>query len=191
MNLYHFTQPESLDAILRDGLVASPGRVGNNDLINGQKVVWLTAKPSLEISLEEKKLLLKRGILCGPRYRSMPLSTVCLKMVIPTNDRRLKHFPTWMHKHPQPGVDPNDPLFDPQWWFYKGDIAPDRLSVFKTVPQGVTYWELTTVREAWRSGMEPVFPPDLEADLLAGRVGPDGYVEAHARPKMERKRRAA
>jgi hypothetical protein len=55
MILYHFTQPESLDAILRDGLVASTGRVGNNKLINGQKVVWLTAKPSLEISLEERK----------------------------------------------------------------------------------------------------------------------------------------
>jgi hypothetical protein len=181
MILYHFTTPEKVPAILRDGLIASGERGNDNDIIGGLKVVWLTDVPTMEWSLERRKVMLRRGLLCGPRFRNLPDATVCLKLVIPTTDKSLKHFRTWLKKHPQPEIDTDDPLIEPQNWFYASDIAPDRLSVFKTVPRGVGLWDLPTIRKKWLiDGIETVLTPEIEADLLAGRAGPDDYVKAHS-----------
>jgi hypothetical protein len=181
MILYHFTRPECLDSILRDGLLARNAN-HDNDMTGGKPVVWLTAKPCLVPILEIRKLALRRGILMGPRCTNLPESTVCLKTVIPTTDRRLRHFITWLRKHPQPGIDSDDPMLNADNWIYAGNIPADRLSVFKHFPPGKVYWELLTIREDWLNSIESIFPPDLEADLLEGRIGPDDYVAAMSEP---------
>jgi len=180
MILYHFTTPDNVPFILRKGLLAKNANAIND--LTGFPVVWLTDVPTLDVSLEMRRVMLRRGLVCGPHYRYLPLATVCLKVIIPTTDKRLKHFPTWLRKHPV--IDPDDPLINPRHWFYRGNIAPGAVSVFKTVSQGVMHWDLTLVREAWQNGAEVIFPADLEADLLAGRFGPDDYVKAHSGPPV-------
>jgi hypothetical protein len=174
MILFHFTTPENVPSILRDGLFAK-NKNAHNDL-TGFPVVWLTDVPTLELPLEVRRMWLRRGMLCGPGVRNLPLATVCLKVIIPTNDKRLKHFATWLRTHPQLGVDPTDPMLNPHNWFYRGTVMPDRLSAFKTVPPGVPYSILTDIHDAWKRGVEIAIDASLEADLLAGRAGPDDYV---------------
>ena len=156
-----------MPSILRDGLLASMKDIDNN--MTGFPVVWLTDVPTLECSYEQRRAMLKVGILCGPRCRNLPNATVCLKVIIPTGDRRLKHFAMWMCKH-QPRVAAS-PIINRHTWFYRGDIAPDRLAVFKTVPQALPVWLLPEGHH--------VTSAQQEADLLAGRDGPDDYVKAH------------
>ena len=49
------------------------------------------------------------------------------------------------------------------------------------IPRGVTLWEMPTIREKWLiKGIEVELAPEIEADLLAGRAGPDDYVKAHS-----------
>jgi len=43
----------------------------------GFPVVWLTDVPTLEVSLEVRREMLKRGIVCGPRYKE-PAGRDCL-----------------------------------------------------------------------------------------------------------------
>jgi hypothetical protein len=180
MILYHFTLPEHLASIQAKGLIASPGQEDNNEHIGGQSVVWLTEKQDLTLTLEMRKLALRRGLLCGPRYRNLATATVCLKVVIPTSDRKLKHLTTWLKRHPG-NFDADDPMLNPGNWFYTGNIAPERITVFKHLPPAVTYWILPTLRERWLNGFENLIPPDLEADLLAARAGPEDYIKAHTR----------
>ena len=169
MVLYHFTHPRNVPSILRDGLLAKNASLDND--LTGFPVVWLTDVPTLEVSLETRRAMLRVGLLCGPRCRNLPHATVCLQMIILSNDRRLKHFATWFRNR-QPKIASN-PMVNQHTWFYRGDIAPEWLSVFKTVPQALPYWELP-------EGV--VIPADLEDDVLAGRAGPDDYVKAHAEP---------
>jgi hypothetical protein len=171
MLLYHFTHPDNVPSILRDGLRADRASIGNN--LTGFPVVWLTDVPTLDVPLEERRALLRVGILCGPRCRNLPHATVCLNTIIPTNDRRLTHFASWLRKH-RPGIDPASALVDQHNWFYRGDIARDRLTVFKTVPRGLPTWDLG-------EGFV-VTDAKHEADLLAGRAGPEDYVKAHMEP---------
>ena len=46
MILYHFTQPDNVPSILRDGLLASKETTCNN--MTGFPVMWLTDVPTLE-----------------------------------------------------------------------------------------------------------------------------------------------
>jgi len=179
VKFYHFSYPKKLSSILRDGLQARRC-TDENDLTNGEPVVWLTTKALATMPLKQRKEMLRRGLLCGPRCRNLPNATVCLSMTIPTTDKRLKHFCTWLKKHPQPDIDPDDLAIDPDYWFYQGDIAPGRLAVFKTFPKGLPYWEMSHVREMWLRGDQPVFDRQMEADLLAARIGPADYVKAPA-----------
>jgi hypothetical protein len=187
MILYHFTRPELLEAILRDGLTASCSRADNN-MTNGKPAVWLTERDTLVPTLKTRRILLSRGILCGPGCSNLPDATVCLRAVIPSHDRRLAHWLSWLKKRLH-GYDLDDPLLLEDGihkWVYFGDIPPARLTVFKHVPRTEPYWELPH-HEAWRTtGAVAVFdPPELEADLLAGRDGPPKYVEAMRRAAYE------
>jgi hypothetical protein len=180
MILYHFTKPELLDSILREGLKASAANA-ENDLTGGKPVVWLTTRDTLVPSLKARKIILARGILCGPKCSNLPEATVCLRVVLGSHSRRLAHHLTWLRKHSN-GINPDDPLLQESGasnWVYFGDIPPAKLSVFKYVARGMTYWALEH-NERWHlDGAEIRFdPPELEDDLLAGRVGPPDYVEA-------------
>jgi hypothetical protein len=179
--LYHFTRPEFLDAILRDGLKASSANLQNN-MTGGRPVVWLTTRDSLVPTLNARRIMLARGLLCGPRYSNLPDATVCLRTVIGSQDRRLVHFLTWLRKHPNLcSKDPDDPLLQgdaADHWVYFGDIPTAKLSVFKHVPRGMVCWELHH-HEHWKeTGGEARFNPPDEDDLLAGREGPPEYVAA-------------
>jgi hypothetical protein len=180
MILHHFTRPELLDAILRDGLKANWSSC--NDIGLGEPVVWLTERDTLVPSLTARKMMLGRGILVGPGCSNLPDATVCLRVVIGTHDRKLAHHLSWLgKKHPM--LVEEDGVF--LWevgatnWVYFGDIPPSRLTVFKHVPRTKPYWILKTIREDWQTlRAQSVFPPELEAALLDGRDGPPDYVAA-------------
>lgn len=61
MILYHLARPELLDAIMKEGLVAS-NAIAENDLTFGRKVVWLLSNIEswLAPAFEFRKLMLKR-----------------------------------------------------------------------------------------------------------------------------------
>jgi hypothetical protein len=176
MILYHFTRPDRLPSIMEHGLRAALARTEvhgctNAKLAGGQAAVWLTEESDNKPSLEYRRRMLKMGILCGPKCRMLPDSTVCLRTVIPTHDRKLVNLKKFWRGTRQ--------YVHPKWWFYLGDIPASRLTVFKHVPHGVTYWELYDIVEKYQADYDLVFPPDMEADLLAARIGPPEYVEAH------------
>jgi len=178
MILHHFTRPELLDAILRDGLKASCA-IEENDMTNGVPVVWLTARDTLVPSLKTRKIMLSRGIISGPRCSNLPDATVCLRVVIGSHSRRLAHFLSWLRKHPH--YDPDDPLLRESMaddWVHFGDIPPAKLTVFKHVPRTRPYWKLKLHDEWLETQATYVLPREVEADILAGRAGPSDYVEA-------------
>jgi hypothetical protein len=177
MIFYHFTRPENVEAIMRDGLLAKNENPGN-DATFGKKVVWLTEKPTNAMSLQRRKMMLKRGILCGPRFRNLPLATVCLKTVIPTRDRKLHHYSNWLRKH-HPAAAAVADEFPAEWWFYAGDISASRIEVFKHVPRGTVSWELPEHKD-WLEGATLAFAPGLEDDLLAARAGPEDYIKENS-----------
>jgi hypothetical protein len=155
--------------------------VANNNMTNGKPAVWLTERDTLVPTLKTRRILLSRGILCGPGCSNLPDATVCLRAVIPSHDRKLTHWLSWLQKRLH-GYDLDDALLLEDGihnWVYFGDIPPARLTVFKHVPRTEPYWELPH-HEAWRlTGAVAAFdPPELEADLLAGRAGPPKYVVA-------------
>jgi hypothetical protein len=83
MILYHFTYPAKLEhrgTILKDGILPS---VNPDTVVNPLGVVWLT---TLEDYPWEKGLSSERGM-CR------------IEVVIPSHDRRLKHWPKWARKH--------------------------------------------------------------------------------------------
>lgn len=95
-------------------------------------------------------------------------------------DANAKHHLAWAKENPWPGCpDVTDPLLDRDWWFYSGNIPPQRLTVFKHVPRGVQFWELESVAAAFHAGASVGFEPGLEDQILAGLAGPPEYVEAH------------
>src|SRR3954466_2141694 len=138
--------------------------------MTGFPVVWLVDVPTSGSPDEERRAWSDVRILCGPLCRNLPNATDCLKVIISTGDRRLKHFGKWTRKH-QPCIAAT-PFINQHSWFYQGDIAPARLAVFKTVPQALPFWNLPDDFH--------VTSAQHEADLLAGRDGPDDYVKAHA-----------
>jgi hypothetical protein len=179
MILYHFTRPEHLEAILRDGLKASCANEAN-DMTDGRPVVWLTERDTLVPTLKVRKMFLSRGLLYGPGCSNLFNSTVCLRVVFEGRDRRLKRFLPWLRKHPG-GKDPDDALLRESQaddWIYFGDISPDKITLFKHVPRTRGYWILP-FHNYWRvTQVDRVFSPDEEAELLAGRAGPPDYLEA-------------
>ena len=86
MILYHFTRPEFVEAILREGLKANDGReyeddkASNGAMANFERVVWLTVRDDNTMSLRERKRMLSQGILCGPKTRQLPEATVSLRL---------------------------------------------------------------------------------------------------------------
>lgn len=181
MTLYHFTRPECVASIMRDGLRAGEGRENDNGwMANYRRAVWLTERASLVPTLASRRKLLRRGILCGPRGSNLPDATVCLAVHVEATDHNLVHLRRWLRKNRWPGSpDPSDPAVDSDYWFYESDIAPDRLSVFKRVERGVPFYEIPAAREAWLAGARVTYEPGLEDEMLAGRAGPADYVEAH------------
>jgi hypothetical protein len=175
MILYHFTRPEYLGSILEHGLRRdhasgwSEDDCGNAYLAGGQPAVWFTEEDDNKPTLEYRRMMLTRfGRLAGPKYRHLCESTVCLRTVIPTHDRKLVKLARFWR-----GVE----LIHPKWWFYLGDIPPSRLTVHKHVPVGVPEWDI-------RPDNAPpnfilTFEPGLEEDLLAARKGPPEYIAAH------------
>lgn len=187
MILYHFTYPKHLPAILREGLKPADGsasegkgRVGGT-LTGNREAVWLTPEPTLVPSRRKREIWLTRGMLFGPRSSNLPLATVCLKVIIPSHDKKLKQYFPWLCKHQwEGGPDVNDELLlENNDWLYFGTIAASRVSVFKHVPVTPTSWEITKIREAWLKGAEIKMDQKLIDDILDGREGPEDYIAAH------------
>ena len=170
MIFHHFTYPKHLDAILRDGLKPGDGRASaseTNLMTGGEPVVWLSPRPSLVLSRRKRELLLARGILYGPNQSNLPHATVCLRVIIPSSDKKLKQYFPWLRKHTWEGCpDPSDELISTMDdWIYFGTIAPSRLSVFMHVKPGVPSWDVPSVIDPKRINR-----------ILDGQEGPDDYL---------------
>jgi len=176
MILYHFTRPDNVESILEHGLKRdhaswSKEDSGNALMAGGQPAVWLTEEDDNKPTLEYRRQMLRRfALLAGPKYRHLCESTVCLRVIIPTHDRKLVKLSRFWRGS---GAD----FIHPKWWFYLGDIPANKLAVFKQVPLGVTWWDIKP-KDA-PPGCDFTFEPGLESDLLAGRAGPPEYIEAH------------
>jgi hypothetical protein len=180
MILHHFTRPELLASILRDGLKASCAST-ENDRTCAVPVVWLTERDTLVPTLKARKIMLSRGVLSGPGCSNLPTATVCLRVTIGSHDRKLVSWRKWVRKHDN-GEDQDDPLIHEfKDWIYFGDIPPAKLTVLKHVPRTEPYWILDHHNDWLTTGAVAVFdPPELEDELLAGRAGPPDYVAAMA-----------
>lgn len=112
-------------------------------MVAGKAVVWLTARPTLEPTPEQKKIFLTRGYIFGPGSSTLPLSTVCLSVAIPKTDRRLHHYVSWLRKYPhnwEHRPDVFDPLLSEDFWFYAGDIKTGAINYCIAVRK--TFWVL-------------------------------------------------
>src|SRR5262245_58725871 len=123
MILYHFTRPDNVESILEHGLKRdhasgwSEEDGGNACMAGGPPAVWLTEEDDNMPTLESGRVMLRRfALLAGPTYRHLCESTVCLRTVIPTHDRKLVKLSRFWR-----GLPPNT-FIDPKWWFYLGDI---------------------------------------------------------------------
>jgi hypothetical protein len=148
MLLYHFTTPDRLASIARQGLVPGEGKPG--DLLAGKRGVWLTENPVKTVSATDRALLVAQGVWDDAGW--LPLANEMLTVRIP-ECARLKHYLTWLRKQ-TPSIDSsvavileagrrtsrgtrllpnlNNPLLRPvgmaaQWWVYFGTIKPDRI----------------------------------------------------------------
>ena len=127
--LYHFTRPQYLDSILRDGLRAS--LFDRENKFFSAPAVWLTADPS-------------------PHATSWYLSlgsTVCLQVNISPNSRRLIHYQTLLRSNAHKDLIRISAAFEtsPDWWLYRGDIKTGRLSLFPARPHLLTRQHLTGI----------------------------------------------
>ncbi len=168
MIFYHLTRPEHVKSIMREGLRAACNNP-DNDLTGGIPVVWLTIDPTLVPTLKVRKLMLRRGILAGPRCSNLPEATMCLRVIVPTTDCKLYNHKKWLRKQSRRiDFDPDDPLLNPTHWIYIGDIPPDRITKFKEVPKGDVYRELPDIRKAYLAGAAIKVSSDVEAYALSG-----------------------
>jgi hypothetical protein len=100
MIFYHFTYPQHVESILRDGLKPADASASNGQkMTGGRKVVWLTPVPTLIPTRAQREAALKCGCLMGPFSSSIADATVCLKVVVPSTDRKLKEYWRWLLKH--------------------------------------------------------------------------------------------
>jgi len=117
-------------------------------------------------TLKQRRAMLREcGVLCGPKTTHIPDSTVCLRAIIRSSDKRLVNFTRWHKSHYRH----SQPFVGPDVWFYRGDIPASSLTVVKHRPKGLPYYRLYG------------FPvtPENEDDLLAARIGPPEYVAGH------------
>lgn len=155
MILYHFTYPEVLDAIMKEGLVASNDN-HENDVTFGRKVVWFISNVEswLTPTLEFRQQMLKQGQLLTESYRNLPQATVCLSVRIGSHDRKLVHYFTWFRKHhPENYLAViNAPITAhtgmSKYWIYLGNVPPSKLTVFKHFPQGDNSFTVPHIQEA-------------------------------------------
>jgi hypothetical protein len=128
--LFHFTYPEHLDAILREGLVPADGSASGCEwILAGRKAVWLTAVPTLVPTRQAREVLLRRGIVFKVGSSNLPLATVCLEVRIPTHDRHLKKFNQWSRRNPEIKQDAGSQAIYENHWLYFGAVPPSRITV--------------------------------------------------------------
>jgi len=132
MILYHFTAPTNVESILRQGLM--PAQRFDSALGYGRNAVWLTTKPTREISERHKVLWReRRPDLYSDSQEWLPAATVRLSVRIPSHDRKLVQYVPWLRKHPwEDCPDIDDEIVRvgmKDFWIYFGVITPDRLSV--------------------------------------------------------------
>ena len=150
MDLYHFTKPEFVDAIMREGLVPADGSTSDSAfMLAGHKAVWLTAVPTLTLGRAARKKMLLKGALYKRNSSILPLATVCLQVRIPSHDRQLKQFNKWAdRKNP----DAADAVLFANHWLYFGVVDPHRITVHKHV-QHVPYSVMPEARAAHEAGI--------------------------------------
>jgi hypothetical protein len=128
MLLYHFTKPENVEGIKRDGLLPNDDR--QNMVGPLQRIVWLTQTPTLVMTDTEAELVFERLGVRFPdnRWMGRGIPMVQFTLRIPLADRKLKQYKRWLRNHHWEGrPDLNDPLFKracDTWWLYFGTIEP-------------------------------------------------------------------
>jgi hypothetical protein len=133
MKLYHYTQRKNLFGIATRGLTPTP----NDDFMTlWQPVVWLTTQETLKPT--EADLAHFRTM---PGYRegddarfaeAMLLDVdVRLTVKIPTPDKRLVHYCTWMNEMGHDILEATNPAPTARkhWWLYLGTIKPSRIDL--------------------------------------------------------------
>jgi len=178
MKLFHFTRPSLLPAIRAQGLTPCASEK-NGESSNGKPVVWLTEYDDNALMREQRHaMLVNHGFLCGPRYRGLPEATVCLAVEFGSGACRLRRYKGSMLSALPPVGE-----IARHWWTYDRIIKPELISVHKTVESGVVSWDMlpADVRAQTQEGrpLRLTFPDQSVDDLLDGKSGPPGYVEAH------------
>jgi hypothetical protein len=190
MILYHFTYPEFVDSIMRDGLIPSDGSAsagGQSELTGptlvGHACVFLTERPTLVPSWDHRVEMLTQYLcLVGPYASNLPEARVCLSMKISTTDKRLvKHKDFYWKKFGDTGFKLIESSSD---WLYFGTIPPGIIRHHHTRPHNLLpYWHLDISDFPQRQpGQRYDWPPELVADLLNAKKGPDDYIKAHSEP---------
>ena len=125
MILYHFTKPQFLSGIDRDGLLPHlPGAVHQGEpdpnLTAGKPVVWLTSDPN------------------DWDYSKRRASVERITVRIEPNSARLVHFMTWARKYIPDLIEavmadsrggPEQVMQAEHWYVYFGTVARNRLAL--------------------------------------------------------------
>jgi len=158
---YHFTFPDALKAVLRDGLLLSKHRPGQFHAPNQRPCIWLTSQPTLQPSFRERIALLQMGQLVEGSL--MPAATVCLRVRLPTNSRHLVRWKDWAatNKHILRSHHGRLPLYQPNWWMYHDDIQPEQLEVLKRVRRGPANITIDEAARAYDLGVRVKIAPSI------------------------------
>jgi hypothetical protein len=141
MILYHFTCREYMDSIFRDGLNRGDVPIQLVGPLSETNAVWLTTQQqpngcglsnAAHVLTEAERQAYQKmlGVLPPEGTRFPDKSTVRIKVMIPSTDRRLKRWLTFGRKHCEPGLYEAFVRADGQahksWWIYFGIISPDQ-----------------------------------------------------------------
>ena len=127
-------------------------------------------------------MLTQYGCLVGPYASNLLEARVCLSMKISMTDKRLvKHKDFYWKKFGDTGFKLIGSSSD---WLYFGTIPPGIIRHHHTRPHNLLpYWHLDISDFPQRQpGQRYDWPPELVADLLNAKKGPDDYIKAHSEP---------
>jgi hypothetical protein len=136
MILYHFTKPENVAAIQRDGLLPSLTGDSVSMVGCGPPVVFLCDTPTTAVTDQKLRIFRQRcpdEPIVSKRWlghnHDKPLVRFTVRL--PSSDRKLKRYRPWLRRHLFDGCpDPDDDFSVGNldtWWIYFGAIPPSKI----------------------------------------------------------------